>query len=456
MADCHLTFELLAAHDAGQITHRELMELASRHLFNLCPACAAEYQAFVEGLADEGETPAPTPEAAERTGQYDSEDYRRVIEAVAGRAHQAEATVRKEENRAAYELRELLALPLDEAVGKVRRARTRFSSPALAEALLGEVRASLPDRPRRALAFARMAEEVAWRIGDDRGSLATLRAELAILAIAHQGNARRVLDDLPGAHRAFGVARLLLNEVAVSDPAVLAEIDGLEGSLRRDQRRFEEAEKLLHRAVALAVAAEDRTATTRNLLTLGVLHQQWGRPWEALSHVEAAALQLPPDASDRLRLAVAHSRLYYLCEVGEHEVAAELLEDARPLYSRFDDPWTVNRLRWLEGRIARGRGAADDALRHLSAARDGFSQSGASYDTALVSLELAELHLKAGRPAEARRVASEALPLFTGLRISREGAAALDQLRRAVEEERALSLALLQTLAAALRSAPAG
>jgi len=51
-------------------------------------------------------------------------------------------------------------------------------------------------------------------------------------------------------------------------------------------------------------------------------------------------------------------------------------------------------------------------------------------------------------------VAAEALPLFAGLRVSREGAAALGQLRRAVEEERALSLALLETLAAALRSAP--
>lgn len=455
MADCHLTFELLAAHNAGQITHRELLELATGHLLRLCPTCAAEYGEFLGALEDQGAVVPgpPTPEAAERTSRYGSEEYRRVVEAVAERAQQAEATVRKEENRAAYELRELLALPLDQAVGKVRRARKRFSSPALAEALLGEVRASLPDRPRRALAFARMAEEVAWRIGTQGSQLPTLRAELAVLAIAHQGNARRVLDDLPGAHRAFGFARLTLEELAVTDPAVLAEVDGLEGSLRRAQRRFEEAEKLLQRAVALAVAAEDRLRVVRVLLTLGSLYSQWGRPERALGVADAASSALPPEAPERLRLAVCHNRLFYLCELGEHEVAADLLVEARPLYRRFDDPWTTNRLRWLEGRVARGIGHLDVALHHLSLAREWFAAAGSLYDAALVSLELADLHLEAGRPADARQVASDALPVFAALRVSREGLAALAQLRRALEGEETLSATLLHTLARALRSA---
>jgi len=450
MADFHLTFELLTAHDAGQITHRELLELASRHLFNLCPACAAEYRAFVEGLDDQGTAPAPTPEAAGQTGRYGSEEYRRVIEAVAERAETLETAVRKEESRAAYELRELLALPLDEALCKVRRARKRFSSPPLAEALLSEARASLPDRPRRALAFAKMAEKVAWRIGTKGSRLPTLRAELAVLAIAHQGNARRVLDDLPGAHLAFGRARLVLTEVAVTDPAVLAEIDGLEGSLRRGQRRFGEAEKLLQRAVALAVAAEDRLRVVRVLLTLGSLYCQWGLPERALGLADAAASALPPEAPERLRLATCHNRLFYLCDLGEHEVAADLLVEARSLYQRFDDPWTINRLRWLEGKIARGLGRLDDALGQLSLAREWFAVSGSLYDAALVSLELAALYLDEGRTAAVRRLSQEMVGTFRFLGVRREALAAAALFAEAAERER-VTAELVARLALYLR-----
>lgn len=453
MADLHLTFELLAAHDAGQITHRELIELATRHLFTLCPTCATEYRAFVAGLEDEGRAAAPaSPEASERTTRYSSDEYRRVIEAVARKASGVETAVRKEEDRAAFELRELLRLPFDEALEKVRRARTRFSSVALAEALLGEVRASLPDRPRRALAFARMAETVVWRVSTDGRRLATLRAELTALALAHQGNAHRVLDDLPRAHKAFGLARLVLDKAAVTDPAVLAEIDGLEGSLRRAQRRFGEAERLLQRAVALAVAAEDRLRVAGGLLTLGSLYSQWGQPEKALGLADAAARALPPGAPARLLLATVHNRLFYLCDLQEHELAADLLEEARSLYQQFDDPWTMNRLRWLEGKIARGVGCLENAVEHLSLAREWFAASGALYDAALVSLELAGLHLEAGRPADARQVVSEALPIFAALRISREGVAALAQLRRALEDEGTLSTTLLRTLVRTLRA----
>ncbi len=453
MADLHLTFELLAAHDAGQITHRELIELATRHLFTLCPTCATEYRAFVAGLEDEGRAPAPaSPEASERTTRYSSDEYRRVIEAVARKASGVETAVRREEDRAAFELRELLRLPFDEALEKVRRARTRFSSVALAETLLGEVRASLPNRPRRALAFARMAETVVWRVSTDGRRLATLQAELTALALAHQGNAHRVLDDLPRAHKAFGLARLVLDKAAVTDPAVLAEIDGLEGSLRRAQRRFGEAERLLHRAVALAVAAEDPLREVAILLKLGSLYNAWGEPKRTLALVGAAIRLMPANAPKHVRLAAVHNRLDCLCDLGEHEIAAEFLEGARTLYDSFDDPRTMNRLRWLEGKISRGTDQLDEAVRHFAAAREGFASISAFYDVALVSLELADLHLELGQLTEAQRIAGEALPLFEALRVPREGGAALAELRRAVEEEQTLSAALLQSLARALHT----
>lgn len=60
-----------------------------------------------------------------------------------------------------------------------------------------------------------------------------------------------------------------------------------------------------------------------------------------------------------------------------------------------------------------------------------------SYDTALISLELATLYAEQGRTADLKVLAEEMLPIFTSLQIHREALAALAYLRQAMEAERA-------------------
>lgn len=450
MADLHLTFELLAAYDAGHITRRELLDLTVGHVFGICPTCATEDRAFRTGSTSEEEDLPPEGAHGPIPGEHGRAEYKRAVRSVADGARELEEALHRERVRAARELEELLALPHEEAEGKIRRARTRFRSPSLAQLLLAEARAALPDRPRDALERAGLAERVAWRMVAQGRPLPTLQAELGMLAVAHQGNALRILDDLRGADHAFDFARGIAAREGVSDPAVLAEVDSLEGSLRRAQRRFEDAEKLLRRAVGLAVAAKDDQQLVAILLTQGVLFQQSGRLEEALGCVEAALAVLPASASERLRLSCMHNRLDYLCELGHSDLAAELLEEADPLYRHFVDPWTVNRHRWVLGKIAWGTGRLEEAVSHLVAARQGFASADARYDAALVSLEVAEIHLELGQPSDARLVAEETLPLFASLRIPREAAATVAQLRRAVAEEIAPSQALLRRLSKAL------
>lgn len=456
MTSFHVTFELLAAQDEGRITRQEVLENATRHLLETCPPCAAEYGAFAAERGEElGWGEEDLERQPERT-EHGASEYTHVVRGVAEAAPDLEEHLHREAVQAARELRELLALPHEEALGKIHRARTRFRSPSLAQLLLAEVRSALPDRPREALERAELAEKVAWRLSSAGRPLPSLQAELGVLAVAHQGNAHRVLDDLRAADRSFDFARGTADHNGVVDPAVLAELDALEGSLRRDQRRFGEAEHLIRRSVTLAVAAEDRLRVVRSLLKLGSLYHAQGALERALSQVDAALQALPPEAPHRLRLCAVHNRLDCLCDLGEHSIAEELLQEAQPLYRQFDDPWTVHRVGWLKGKIARGSGRMGEAISQLEVARMGFASAGARYDAALVSLELAELHLDAGRPSEGRRVAAEALPLFASLRIPREAAAALAQVRRAVAQESGLSAALLRRLMELLRrNAPA-
>ncbi len=69
---------------------------------------------------------------------------------------------------------------------------------------------------------------------------------------------------------------------------------------------------------------------------------------------------------------------------------------------------------------------------------------------ALVSLDLAAVYLRQGRPSEVGRLAQEMLVTFRALKIRREAIAAIFLLQEAVESERA-TLPLCAEIAAQLR-----
>ncbi len=99
-----------------------------------------------------------------------------------------------------------------------------------------------------------------WPSADFADGGEAVRARLRGIAWAHLGNALRAQDDLEGAERAFlsadafwkageGVADGLLEEGLIF---------ALKASLRRDQRRFDEAKELLERASLLASSSTFR------------------------------------------------------------------------------------------------------------------------------------------------------------------------------------------------------
>ena len=128
---------------------------------------------------------------------------------------------------------------------------------------------------------------------------------------------------------------------------------------------------------------------------------------------------------DRLDLLLRHNEIDFLADLERFEEAVERLDQARPLYENFPEPWTQLRLLWVSGKIARGLGRAAEAERDLAAAREGFLAAGAGYDAALVSLELALLHLEEGRTAPVRALAAETVEAFRALGVRREALAAM-------------------------------
>jgi tetratricopeptide (TPR) repeat protein len=162
-----------------------------------------------------------------------------------------------------------------------------------------------------------------------------------------------------------------------------------------------------------------------SLLTWVSVCQEAGEPEEAVRLLRMTSGLAGPDLEPRLKLAIRHNLLISLMDLGRLREAQALLRRSRPLYRQIADPQIQLRMRWVEGQILAGLGEVEPAIHLLERVRTGFVQRGNGYDAALLSLELAALHARVGRPVVARRLAGEAFPIFRSRGVQREALAAL-------------------------------
>lgn len=430
MDDQHLTRDLLEAMAEGGPVPEALLRHMTRHLVEMCPQCRGGYRDFVTRATRSGK---PTPDAAPTL-------------AVLGRWNRDLAELRRagEEDFA-----ELIALPRGERRERLCRSPRRFRSPLLAELLLEESRKRLLAEPVEAHELAQLAIDAALRI-DARSLGSDLPTELVVRATAHRANALRVLGDLLTADLVIGST--LPRVAELHDPLTRAEILSLAASLRRDQRRFEEALRLLDRAAALYRLAGDRHLEGRVLVKRGLVLGTAGEPERAMEAARRSLSALDSQRDPAL-FACAHLNLaLYTCDAGHHAEARDLLEASAPLHHHLPDPWNRNRIRWLEGKIAFGLGQADAAERALLEARAGFQREKAAFDAALSALDLLMLYAEQERADDVRRMAIEVHATFGAQRVHREALAALAFLRRAAERE-AVTARLVRDLTAYLEAA---
>jgi len=199
---------------------------------------------------------------------------------------------------------------------------------------------------------------------------AELIEDLRARAWAHIGNACRTRSDLRGAEEAFGKAFDHL-EKGTGDVLERAILLDLLGSLRRDQRRFEEAVDLLQEAVATFLRIGDRHRAGRALVNLSIVHNHSGRPEASIPVLYQSVDLIDAEQEPRLLICARHNLATYLADAGRAVEARDLYRETRPLYRDFGEPFIQNRRQWLKGKIARGLGNAGRAESLFLKAREG-------------------------------------------------------------------------------------
>ncbi len=315
------------------------------------------------------------------------------------------------------------------------RNSRRFRTWGLLELVVEQtLEISLQD-PRRGEEHGRLALRVADFL--DAGRYGAERLEdLRARTWAYIGNSHRIQSDLAGAETAFrqGLAHL---RSGTGDLLELAIFLDLLASLRRSQRRFRESFKLLRKAISAFSSLGDLHRAGRSMVNLSAALLYAGLAEESVPVLYRAMELIDPKQEPRLLLGAKHNLILVLTDTGRFLEAQRAYREARPIYRRFPEPSIQNRRRWVKGKISRGLGQAAEAESLFLAARDGFLAEDIPYETALVSLDLAQLFAEQGRTAELKRLATELVPIFTSRQIHREALAALAFLQQAVEAERA-------------------
>jgi tetratricopeptide (TPR) repeat protein len=326
---------------------------------------------------------------------------------------------------------------------------SRFWNRALGETLLEQAHEAGFSDPERAAELARLAVTLVDLVTEEGGGegIDGLRAR----AWAQLGNALRIRADHAGAERAFETAIRFLENGRVSSLETARVLD-LHSSLKRDQRRFDEAAGLMDRVISLYRKLGQKALLGRCLKQKSMICGESGDLEGEIALLRRALELLSPEEEPRTFLAARHNLISALCEAGRPRDAFALLFHTRPLYLKQGDRLNLLRLRWLEGTVALGLQRHEQAAVAFHEVREAFLDLGLDYDAALASLDLTEVYALQGRTEDVRRLAEEMLEVFQSRNIHREALGALSILQQAARLEKA-GIVLVREVATFLKKA---
>lgn len=421
----HLSLDVATMVLEGELPPRVLVRILYDHLKELCPECRQTLEA-VQGMPARAHRPAAAAGGPEQ--------YQTAIDGVGRRLGERLRAAELERRRARRELAELRALPPDQRERRIAKARTRFRSRHLAELLIEASRQTVRQDPEEAIALVELVPLVLARLVD-RAERAAAPA-LAVRALTYRANALRIGGDLSAADRTFATIRERLAATALDDTALHAQVCSLESSLRRDQRRFDEAEALSERAVLLARLGRDGDALAHNLIQRAEIARHREDTATAVDCLREA-LALVEESGDQHLLACAVGTLTLLeCDRGDHATADALLRRHRELLVADGSSWSLIRVSYLEGRIAHGLGHLAEAEERLLAAHRLCVAQELDFDAAMMALELAVLYGEQGRFSEVRQLARRIQPSLSAREVHRDATAALLLFQQAAAAER--------------------
>ena len=318
-------------------------------------------------------------------------------------------------------------LPEDRRLA-MARCRPDFWSWALVERVCEESVVQASRKVERAASLADLALEIAERVQGPE----SWRNRVHGFAMAHAANALRVAGELRQAEamleRAKGIWREGEDPDGVLDPGRLLD---LEASLRRGQRRFEDALVLLEEALRVGRCPE------RYLILKGFTLEVMGEYDRAVEALLRAKPLVQIGSDTRLFYMLRFNLAVNLCHLSRYSEAAELLQQVRDLIAERGDQAELIRVIWLEGRIASGLGRIEEGRSLLEQARREFAIQKMGYDVALALLEEAVLLLDVGRTAEVKDMVRSLAEVFESRGVHREALAALRLFQEAVERDEA-------------------
>jgi tetratricopeptide (TPR) repeat protein len=346
--------------------------------------------------------------------------------------------------READELWKILKLlPYEEQLRLVR-TDARYMTWGLVELLSRESMAAGPHNPSQAVALALLAVEAAKRLKPWEPCEPEWLYELRAYAFAHLASAYRVSGDLMQAERVQRQADTWwrkgsrsMGDILGYEPVILS----LKASLRKDERRFDEALSLLDEVAKIYLAGDpeiqDFHLAGRTFVKRAKVLEEMGDLDQALALLREASPLVDPAREPRLVLCVQHNLVDTLSKLGRPSEAKSILPKVRELSRTLGNDLDLVRLTWTEARIAEGLGEPDNAEQLYRSVREEFVSRGIAYDVALVSLELATLYARAGSFAEVKAVARDLVPLLEAQAVHREALAALAVFMQAALHERA-------------------
>lgn len=254
-----------------------------------------------------------------------------------------------EERAAAPEkLSELLAASPPERE-RLLSSDPRFHTYSLAVQALQRAQTALLHHPVPALELAQLAHSIASQVPPRLCGGRAALADLEAYTFAMDGNAWRMSGDFQRALNSFAVARHVQKDGG-ADPDLMARIDLLESSLRRDAGQMHTSLALLDRAAKAfkALKAHDDLARTLiNRSNVFIVQEDFGKAEDLLERAFSLAKE------PALRYTFKHNRIEILVRSGRPREAAFLFKETEDLYQEQPDPLTTIRRIWLEGLIIR-------------------------------------------------------------------------------------------------------
>ena len=298
--------------------------------------------------------------------------------------------------------------------------------------------------PQEAVDIAQLALDIADLLNPEAVGGEAAAKDMRATAYSVLADCRRMASDLEGARQAIAEA-WRWNEEGEGDPLDKAEIYYADAAYAATIGEFETAVTILKKALALYRAADDAHLQGRTLIRMGET-LGYVNPEKALAYIERGLERMNPVREPRLALLAQHALAEFLTAAGRPREALAILNRARPLYQQFPDEWAQLRFHWLQGRVAHGLGSFAEAAAILWQVREELFPRDQQRDFLMISIDLAEAHVRAGEMATALSFLEETTPILVGSNLHRNALAAWLAFQKALEERRDLEAPALAPL----------